>query len=75
LLGELGDYGGFTQVIPIGWGSSAIDTADPIICPATDQRGVPRPIDGNGDGEALCDIGAFDYIYTRSILFFPLISR
>lgn len=24
----------------------------------TDQRGVPRPRDGNEDGVAICDIGA-----------------
>ncbi len=26
----------------------------------TDQRGLPRPVDGNGDGVAVCDIGAFE---------------
>jgi hypothetical protein len=25
-----------------------------------DQRGEPRPVDGNGDGTAQCDIGAFE---------------
>ena len=34
--------------------SPAIDTGDPVVCPATDQRGVARPI-GSG-----CDIGAFE---------------
>lgn len=28
-------------------------------CPDHDQRGVPRPQDGNGDGVALCDLGAY----------------
>jgi len=33
------------------------DNAD---CPATDQRGEPRPQDGDGDGQPICDIGAFE---------------
>jgi hypothetical protein len=56
LLGALGDYGGFTQTIPLLPGSSAIDTGNDAVCPSSDQRGVARP---QGDG---CDIGAFEYI-------------
>jgi len=29
-------------------------------CPSTDQRRVTRPRDGNGDGVALCDLGAYE---------------
>ena len=29
-------------------------------CAATDQRGVARPQDGNGDGIEQCDVGAFE---------------
>ncbi len=29
-------------------------------CPSIDQRGQPRPQDGNGDGVATCDIGAIE---------------
>jgi predicted outer membrane repeat protein len=54
-LGPLGNYGGFTQTIPLLPGSSAIDTGNDTICPATDQRGVAR-----WQG-AHCDIGAFEY--------------
>ncbi|MGE5774931.1 MAG: choice-of-anchor Q domain-containing protein [Chloroflexota bacterium] len=54
LLDVLGDHGGSTQTIPLGAGSSAIDTGDDASCPATDQRGVPRPQGSH------CDIGAYE---------------
>jgi hypothetical protein len=41
-------------------GSPAIDTAAPS-CLATDQRGVVRPKDGNGDGTVRCDVGAAEF--------------
>jgi hypothetical protein len=40
--------------------SPAIDTGTSQECPATDQRGAGRPVDGNGDGSAICDVGAFE---------------
>ena len=57
LLGTLGNYGGFTQTIPLLVGSSAIDTGNDAICPPTDQRGVSRP------QGAYCDIGAYEVEY------------
>ena len=60
LLGALGNYGGFTQTIPLLAGSSAIDTGNDAICPATDQRGVTRP------QGAHCDIGAYEYVDTTA---------
>jgi hypothetical protein len=41
--------------------SRAIDAGEPVMCPATDQQGLARPIDGNGDGLRACDIGAVEF--------------
>ena len=61
LLGSLADNGGFTHTHALLSGSPAIDAGSPTVCPATDQRGYVRPIDGNGDGTARCDMGAYEY--------------
>ncbi len=39
--------------------SPAIDAGNPA-CGSFDQRSFSRPADGNGDGAARCDIGAFE---------------
>jgi predicted outer membrane repeat protein len=59
-LGPLQDNGGGTLTQALPFGSPAIDAGTDTGCPLTDQRGVARPIDGNGDGAAVCDIGAFE---------------
>lgn len=61
LLGPLADNGGFMLSMALGTGSPAIDTGDPNYCPAIDQRSYLRPIDGNEDGTARCDMGAYEY--------------
>jgi len=55
-LGPLEDNGGPTQTIGIGPGSAALDKipATAASCPATDQRGVPRP------SGPTCDIVAYE---------------
>jgi cysteinyl-tRNA synthetase len=40
--------------------SPAIDAGDPELCPSEDLHSHPRPVDGNGDGQAVCDIGALE---------------
>lgn len=61
LLGPLQDNGGSTWTHALLAGSPAIDAGDPDACLATDQRGLPRPVDGDGDETAVCDIGAVEY--------------
>lgn len=41
-------------------GSPAIDAGDLDLCPLVDAFGNPRPVDGNGDGESACDMGAIE---------------
>jgi len=41
-------------------GSPAIDAWPQATCLAIDLRGALRPADGDGSGEAACDIGAFE---------------
>jgi hypothetical protein len=53
-LGLLLDHGGPTRTFKPGASSVAIDAADDALCPATDQRGYPRPF-GNH-----CDVGAVE---------------
>jgi len=60
LLGTLQDNGGPTYTHALQSGSPAIDAGNNASSPATDQRGIARPQDGNGDGVAVCDIGAFE---------------
>ena len=61
-LGPLADHGGPTETHLPMTGSPAIDAGDDAACPETDQRGVPRPQDGDDppDGMAHCDIGAVE---------------
>lgn len=62
LLGPLVDYDGSTLTHALLPGSPAIDAGDDATCLATDQRAIARPFDGNNDGSAVCDIGAYEAV-------------
>jgi hypothetical protein len=58
----LANNGGPTRTHALVGGSPAIDTVTDGTCPPPirDQRGVRRPQDGDNDGAAICDTGAFE---------------
>ncbi len=59
-LGPLRQNGGFSRTRALLASSPAIDAGDNASCGATDQRGASCPADGNSDGLATCDIGAYE---------------
>lgn len=61
-LGPLTNNGGPTQTRALLAGSPAIDKGDNSTCETTDQRGMPRPYDGDQNGAATCDMGAFELV-------------
>lgn len=69
MLGTLQDNGGYNWTHALAYNSEAVDAADPGSCLSEDQRGKPRPIDGDGDGTALCDVGAYELMHH---IFLPL---
>ncbi len=66
-LDSLKDNGGPTATMALLAASPAGDAGDPAGCEdqngttiATDQRGQARTLDGNSDGVARCDLGAYE---------------
>ncbi|MBN1261617.1 MAG: CSLREA domain-containing protein [Anaerolineae bacterium] len=79
---------GFTQTtrpeLALNWegwvfellaGSVAIDAGTNIGCPAVDQLGQPRPQDGDGNGVATCDAGAYELSVMDQVVYLPLLVR
>ena len=60
-LEPLAFNGGATWTHALPQSSPTVDAGDDRFCPLTDQRGSLRPFDGDGDGQAMCDLGAYEY--------------
>ncbi|MEW5985478.1 MAG: choice-of-anchor Q domain-containing protein [Chloroflexota bacterium] len=67
LLGPLQNNGGSTWTHALLAGSLAIEAGNPAGCfdhlgrlLTLDQRGLARTVDGDGDGQAICDAGAYE---------------
>lgn len=58
-LGTFAANGGTTQTYSLLPGSPALDRGNNAAL-TVDQRGLPRPVDGDGNGTAAIDIGAFE---------------
>ncbi len=59
--------GGFIPTMRPAFGSAAIDAGNPAGCLAQDARYVPRPIDGDANGVARCDIGAVESTFIDAL--------
>jgi hypothetical protein len=73
-IAGLADNGGPTWTHALLPGSLAIDTAVDGECPDTDQRGFARPIDGDEDMVATCDVGAYELQGSPSAIDVPALG-
>lgn len=62
-------------MLTLGSGSAAIDAGDNAACPAIDQRGWLRPLDGDEDGAAICDVGAHEFTPNMQSVYLPLLVK
>ena len=58
--GLTGPLSGMSFDMTLGPDSPGLDAGDQAACPAGDLLGLARPADGDGDGNAVCDMGAYE---------------
>ncbi len=58
-LGPLMDNGGPTRTHAVLPGNPALDRGSNLLGLPGDRRGVARQVDGDGDGAAVVDVGAY----------------
>lgn len=82
MLGPLQNNGGPTLTHAPLPGSPAIDAGNPAspgspgACPSVDQRKYLRPFDGDGNGSAICDIGAIEaFAASPKRVYLPAVFR
>ncbi|UCC62183.1 MAG: hypothetical protein JSV36_15585, partial [Anaerolineae bacterium] len=68
-----GPFAGTAYGMGLTSSSPAIDAGDNTVCPAIDYLGMARPVDGDGDGSAVCDMGAYEWWEPAARLYLPLV--
>ena len=75
ILGGLSDNGGRTRTHTLSLLSPAIDRGTMVTFPQIDQRGQFRSVDGNNDGVARMDMGAYEALSRPFITLFSVEAR
>lgn len=68
----LGPLGGLAYGMALTGSSPAIDAGNDAVCPVLDYLGAVRPVDGDGDGVAHCDMGAYEWREPAARLYLPV---